>query len=132
MALVTHKKNCTIKNCLNADALTTGDGTYQFIHIGGITESGSQNDHVSNCVSTGRISEDADKMYIGSIVGQVSSVDLKHCYWSDSIKYDVYGKQSYSEVSECFRFNNAFELKGMAFENNYTGSSLINLLKCLF
>ena len=62
----------------------------------------------------------------------MSSIDLKHCYWSDSIEYNVYGKQAYSEVSECIRFNNAFELKGMAFENNYTGSSLINLLKCLF
>ena len=63
-----------------------------------------------------------------SIVGQVSSVDLKHCYWSDSIEYDVYGKQAYSEVSECFRFNNAFELEGTAFENNYAGSSLIDSL----
>ena len=60
------QKNCTIKNCLNADALTTGDGTYQFIHIGGIAGSVSQNVHVSNCVSTGRITEDADKTYIGT------------------------------------------------------------------
>ena len=80
MALGTHKKNCAIKNCLNAGALTTGDGTYQFTHIGGITGSGLQNVHTLNCVSTGRISEGADKTYIGSIVGQVSSVDLKHCY----------------------------------------------------
>ena len=40
----------------------------------------------------------------------------------------MYRKQAYSEVSECFRFNNAFELEGTAFENNYAGSSLIDSL----
>ena len=62
----THTQNCVIKNCLNTGALTTGDGTYQFIHIGGIAGSASQNVHISNCVSTGRITEDADKTYIGT------------------------------------------------------------------
>ena len=119
-----------VQNSLNYGSVactgTAGSGSY----IGGIAGSIEYTDF-DNCVSAGALTLSGPRggnTYLGNLFGYIStSSEYTHCYWSESIGYNMSGNSGYIE-GDNIKFNSEYVLNETVAIGSYKGTSLIEAL----
>ena len=121
----------SLYNCLNYGEISYGGSSDMDAEIGGIAGS-SEYSSIENAVSVGGITFKKGSESIGSIAGSIRDTSFSYCFWSESIPFNIYGKESYrdshSTLTGCTKFNDNFVLNKTVAVGKYNGSSLLEAL----